>query len=168
MSHADIPNRPLARFSVFTEIQLRHLIAEKTEIEELLEQAFSLPDAVHGGDYLRATGRIWLWYLGSYELVRTMAGAESCFSDRATKKLLELKRYLAKVRMPLAKQEKRGTGKLATDELSSYIHFQASDIGYLIDGELVLFKEAAGKVVDSLMTIAKDDVIAPLSSKYQE
>jgi hypothetical protein len=61
---------------------------------------------------------MWLWTLGTYEVVRTMCQAKSCFSPRVLEGLAQLKKILSAVRMPAAKMEKPGRKAPVTSDRS--------------------------------------------------
>ena len=62
-------------------------------------------EGIVDGDFNLAYGRIWLWILGAYEVVRTMCQARICFSEEYLAKLTTFKTAMADIRIPFAKQE---------------------------------------------------------------
>ena len=105
---------PLTVFSVYTDIQSRIVRGLGQEILASLEVGITPEDGtgkgvVCSGEVIdRCYGQFWLWILGAYEVVRTMSQAEQCFSPRVVIELKGLKKRLAILRMPFAKQELRG------------------------------------------------------------
>ena len=74
-------------------------------------------------------GQFWLWVVGAFEVVRTMAGAKACFSQRVKDELGPLKKTLAFLRMPFAKQEYPGGGKKIGTEASVIIYLLHDNCG---------------------------------------
>ncbi len=102
-----IAQEPLLKFSFYLSGRVNVLYEIGEEIITNLEKGFS--DSIVNHSYVaRAETLMWLWILGAYEIVRTMDQAKVCFSDSVTVELTNLKKYLAKVRIPAAKMEKPG------------------------------------------------------------
>lgn len=108
---------PLIAFSWYLCGRTSVLLYISDEIVENLDRGFTT-EVIHGELIDRAESLMWLWILGAYEVVRTMCQAKSCFSDRAYKELVLLKRKLARVRMPAAKMEKAGQNRPVTSNRS--------------------------------------------------
>lgn len=87
------------------------------EIVENLDQGFS-GECVHANQIERAETLMWLWLLGAYEIVRTMCQSKKCFTQQIFDELSQLKKRLAKVRMPAAKMEKPGSKSPVTSDRS--------------------------------------------------
>lgn len=102
-----VEREPLMAFSLYLSGRVNVLLALKEEILWHLDEGFSAA-RVDGRHVERAESLMWLWMLGSYEIVRTMCQAKGCFSDRALNELVPLKKTLSLVRMPAAKMEKAG------------------------------------------------------------
>lgn len=96
---------PLWQFSPYLWGRVRVLMILAQDIRNELDGAFS--STLQMDKLGRAEANLWLWCLGSYEMVRTMTQAQalSCFSSRVQEALKELKRELEEVRMPAAKME---------------------------------------------------------------
>jgi len=165
-----IPGKPLTKYSVATQLQYEYLISEKDEIEVLLEGTFKNKGEIQASMFLKCNGKIWIWTLGAYELVRTMDESRSCFTSNYHERIHELKLYLAKIRVPFAKQEKRGkrNGKRvhANNEWTVYPLLDQKDLGYEIDGNLVSFRDMSNKFVQVLAPIKEQDIIASLFSTF--
>ena len=99
---------PLMAFSPLTQLQIQCLEEVAIEIEDLLAESMLDPENANGNLINRSYSRMWLWLLGAYEVLRTMAEAKQCFSIQFHARLLDEKRHFAEIRMPLAKQEYRG------------------------------------------------------------
>ncbi len=90
----------------------------------------------------RVYGQFWLWVVGAFEVVRTMAGAKACFSQRVKDELGPLKKTLAFLRMPFAKQEYPGGGKkIGTEASVSDVHKEERDISYRVEDEVFSVRE---------------------------
>lgn len=98
---------PLMAFSVYTVSQVDALHRVATEIKLLSEPWGDVGPIT---DFQRVYGLFWLWVLGSYEVARTMdQNAMRCFSEGARARTAKMKRRLAEIRMPFAKQQLRGS-----------------------------------------------------------
>lgn len=119
---------PLARFSVYTDMQAGYVRAMGLEILERLDQAISeTEDGVQVDDPQALVYRnFWFWTLGAYEVVRTMtdkrSGADRCFAPDLSDRLMDLKQRVADIRMPFAKQEIRGRRQIVTRLRTQLIH----------------------------------------------
>ena len=102
-----VEREPLIGFSHYLSGRANVLLDLADEIIDNLDRAFS-GAVVDGSRVERAESLMWLWILGSYEVVRTMCQAKSCFSDKAFNELSGLKKTLSTIRMPAAKMEKSG------------------------------------------------------------
>jgi hypothetical protein len=102
-----LEREPLLGFSFILSTRNNQLSTVADEILELLDSGIST-ELIDGSKVTKAGILIWLWVLGAYEIIRTMCQAKNCFSTTSMKKLLPLKRKLAKIRMPDSKMEKQG------------------------------------------------------------
>jgi len=115
---AFVAANPLVRFSIYTHLQSQRVIELGSSIKARLD--FILAEQgkadISEGD---AYGDIWLWTLGAYEVVRTMADPkwEGAWSPERYREIVEYKRFLADMRVPFAKQELR-SGKAVSAENS--------------------------------------------------
>src|SRR5215218_6518204 len=103
-----LENHPLLAFSMQTQIQADAVTKLGSEIQELAKQ-FTKPDIAYT-NFRRAHDLFWFWVLGAYEVLRTMDQNGKCFVPELSQKIKLLKRRLAKVRIPFAKQEMNGKG----------------------------------------------------------
>jgi hypothetical protein len=108
---------PLVAFSFYLSGRVHVLLDIADEIVENLDQGFS-GECVHANQIERAETLMWLWLLGAYEIVRTMCQSKKCFTQQIFDELSQLKKTLAKVRMPAAKMEKPGINSPVTSDRS--------------------------------------------------
>jgi hypothetical protein len=89
---------PLLKFSLYTHGQSVALQEVGSDILRLLAEMKVGEGAVDAETARRAYNLFWLWTLGAYEVVRTMSDPKrlGCFSEEASKQLLELKKRLAR------------------------------------------------------------------------
>jgi len=99
---------PLMAFSFYLSGRNNLLLATLDEIIENLDNGFSAEVINQGGAIQKASDLMWFWTLGAYEVIRTISQAKDCFSDRFSKRIIDLKKDLSIARMPSAKMEKRG------------------------------------------------------------
>jgi hypothetical protein len=103
----EVAREPLLAFSFILSTRNNQLSTVADEILDLLDSGIS-ENFIDGGSVTRAGILMWLWTLGSYEIVRTMCQANTCFSSKYMERLKSLKMKLAKIRMPDSKMEKQG------------------------------------------------------------
>lgn len=99
---------PLLAFSLSTCLQIQFLREIATDIRTLTSSAVRTDGPWDGNALAKAQGLFWLWILGAYEVVRTMAQAKQCFAPDALQRIVQEKKHLAQIRMPFAKQEREG------------------------------------------------------------
>ncbi len=102
-----LAREPLMAFSFYLSGRNNVLLMLRDEIIELLDDGFA-EDGIDGTKIGRASDLMWLWTLGAYEVIRTICQAKKCFSQNFYDKAFELKKELAKARIPAAKMEKQG------------------------------------------------------------
>tara|TARA_R110000803_G_scaffold65637_1_gene126785 strand:- start:219 stop:692 length:474 start_codon:yes stop_codon:yes gene_type:complete len=139
-------SKPLAVFSVDTQIQVDYLIKLGGEIDEKLR---SYTGVVHNFD--DTYGRFWLWLLGAYEVTRTLSQHADSLDPNFAQKLKELKQYLAEVRMPFAKQEYRGKGGKIGNDLC-VVSIQ-QDMKFIIDGKPYFARSVIDRVVAFFLSV---------------
>jgi hypothetical protein len=100
-----LSKHPLLKFSLYTDVQVGLLRERGMEIIALLDDACGQDSSCDADAMMRIYGCFWLWVLGSYEVVRTMDEARSCFAPALAERLNAFKRTVGKLRMPFAKQE---------------------------------------------------------------
>ncbi len=101
---------PLAKFSIYTQIQVKHLWKLSIEIFELLDHSMS-DGAFYVGEENNLNhlyGDFWLWVIGSYEVARTISQYSTCFSETYAAEVLAFKRQIVGLRIPFAKLELQG------------------------------------------------------------
>ncbi|MEW8071669.1 MAG: hypothetical protein AB2788_21940 [Candidatus Thiodiazotropha endolucinida] len=107
-------DNPLLSFSIYTSGQANYLIA--LGIDLIKEMRSWKNEVIY--DFNNTYYRYWLWVLGAYEIIRTMDENNECFVETMQVPIKELKIYLAKIRIPFAKQEIRGKKQRVYGELS--------------------------------------------------
>lgn len=98
-----LEQNPLCAFSIYTGAQVNHLGDVASEIRENLDGGVRQT----GLDYPtfnRFYALFWLSVLGAFEVVRTMNEGRACFSVPVQTELKRLKKQLAAIRSPFAKQ----------------------------------------------------------------
>ena len=114
-----LDRNPLMKYSFYASGRIEVLISVRKEIIGELDLAFQHAKSLKFEHIHRAEWLSWLWVLGAYEVVRTMLQAKHCFTEDFTASLIELKKELAKVRMPMAKMERQGKCTPVTSNRSS-------------------------------------------------
>jgi hypothetical protein len=112
---------------------------------------------------------MWFWLLGAYEVVRTMHQAKQCFSERLAADLQDLKKHLARARMPAAKMEKPGRKAPVTSNRSpSGWDYRNRDL--LVNDpeerESITARELLTHFDEVFSSISKTDVISHHSDSY--
>jgi hypothetical protein len=111
---------PLLLFSFATQSQVTAVHELGNEILGLIKQSKTGGRSLDDTKIMRAYNLFWFWVLGAYEVLRTMDQHKKCFTSTIANEINSLKKKLAVVRVPFAKQELRGTGEPISGELSIY------------------------------------------------
>lgn len=111
---------PISRFSIYTHAQASAVIELGASIKEQFDtmiQDGNIVDMSNGNPY----GKVWLWVIGAYEVVRTMSDQKwkGSWSEERYTQIQEYKKRIADLRVPFAKQEHRN-GKAVNHENSIY------------------------------------------------
>ena len=158
---------PLIAFSFFLAGRVHVLFDVAGEIIENLDQGF-LEAPVNGDRIARAESLMWLWILGTYEVVRTMCQAKDCFSERALDQLMQFKKTLSSVRMPAAKMEKAGRKVPVSSNRSASGWDVAGKDLFINDPESidVRARSLLQEFDRVFSSITKDDVLGPHEASY--
>lgn len=170
-----LTENPLIGFSVYTHIQSKTLQTLRQEIIQCFEAGmYTLSGdgetpCVDGELVNRAYGLFWLWVLGAFEIVRTMCQAEQCFSSRVIGDLKDIKRRLALLRMPFAKQELAGKSVPVGAEPSIYrIVGSPPDFWYQVSGQEFSVRQLLDEFAIVLSKINRSDVLANHRTSYAQ
>ena len=157
-----IEKNPLLKFSVYTSIQCTIINDLGNRIAMTLAETISSDeDGIKIiGNYMDAYGQFWLWVLGAYEIIRTMAEAKRCFDDETYQKIKELKGYLAYIRMPFAKQRFRGDNVSSIRGVSSISNFCAKtkDFSFEISGKEFYVREVMQRFRETTSSIGLGNI----------
>jgi hypothetical protein len=161
---------PVSFFSFYLSGRVSVLSALADEIIENLERGFSAP-RTNFESVARAESLMWLWLLGTYEVVRTMHQAKQCFSERVEGDLGSLKKLLAIVRMPAAKMEKAGRRSPVTSNRSPS-GLDASNRDLLVndpeDNKDVSARFLLAEFDRVFCKITRSDILATHEQSYEE
>ena len=150
---------PLSRFSMYSQFQAEYLIEIADDISIKIDDLLMIENTIDGANFKKTYGYITLWIFGSYELIRTLCQPkDDTFSDEFKVKILELKKDLSVVRVPLAKQERKGKNVPASEQ--TYIKefdFKNKDISFNIDNSKSI-KTLIGEFKTLIESIKSDDV----------
>lgn len=144
-----ISQNPLVRFSIYTYLQSQTLIrfgnSIKLQFDLILKEPGKL-DLPKGDSY----GDIWLWFVGAYEVVRTMADPKwkGSWSPQKHQEIVEFKKRIADIRVPFAKQELRSSRAVNAEnsifgvdhERRTYL-FKIGDQIFDVRAEIEFFEE---------------------------
>jgi hypothetical protein len=135
-------NKPLLLFSVFSQIQADNLIDIGNDISKRISRMLRINGQI-GPEFNKTYGYLSLWILGAYELVRTLDAENNTFKKETKDKINSYKKKIAKIRVPIAKQELAGKEKVrVTIPQSVYgIDFKKKDLQFKIGDEDFYFKE---------------------------
>jgi len=151
--------KPLIAFSSYTAIQVDTLNETAQAIASLLDSSFQ-HGSIDGVEFHQVYGSFWLWVLGAYEVTRTMCQARKCFSTTAGNRICDLKRRLAKLRMPFAKQEYEGTGEPIRNEASVHgVNTSLKDLSFDVDGNGYSVRATLYEFRDTMAGIGRADVL---------
>ena len=152
-----LSDNPLLLFSEYSQVQLQSLRLVREELRDLKPVEAS-NGTWNGGNFERYYSFFWLWVLGAYECLRTMDQHRVCFSQRVQMKVTELKKKVAILRMPFAKQELQGEITTGPKAKPTKFHGESSVIG-VRNGYVF---EVAGQEIES--EVLMDDVLGFLTS----
>lgn len=151
---------PFLKFSVYTQVQVQQLTMVSDEIVGILER-----NTVGGiiVDAHRSYGLFWLWVLGAYEVIRTMAEHKQCFSEPLRQKIGELKKELVKVRIPFAKQQLRGQNRAVGSEPSVVgLGEDHKDLLFEVEGSSVSCRTMLKRFNDFIRSVDHEEVLHDL------
>jgi hypothetical protein len=146
-----LQKHPLVRFSLYTSIQANVLTDLGETLLSNMDQSLAEDGKVQSpfNDFY---GKFWLWTIGAYEVVRTMAGAKHCFVPDAHERVVKFKHHIATLRMPFAKQQLRGKDHIINAEASiSGFDFPRRDVVFEVDGARV----SARTLIEDFLALIK-------------
>jgi hypothetical protein len=159
---------PLLAFSPLTHLQVAALLALGDEIKDLISASVTGTSTVDGTTLNQAYARLWLWVLGAYDVLRTMSQAKACFTDDVAAQLIEEKRYLARLRMPLSKQEFAGVkAPSGLAGLLCGVDTSAKDVSFTIGNEVYSANSVIARFAALISSIKLSDIKARHSDSYQ-
>ena len=152
---------PLLRFSVYTELQAQIILKLGEKIDVLVKASFLKEKNINGKYISQAHGNFWLWILGAFEILRTMADAKSCWSEAKYSEIKKLKIKISKIRGPFAKQTLNEKGlPVVNAELSIVIfNTEKCDFGYKIGETVFLQRELIEEFRQLIKSFKTEDVI---------
>ncbi|TSE13456.1 hypothetical protein C1D09_003845 [Mesorhizobium intechi] len=156
--------KPLLAFSLYTQAQADKLQRMRDEIEALMADTGT--NEVFN-EWQRATDFFWFFTLGAYEVLRTMDQHNRCFVPLVGSKITEMKRRIAPLRMPFAKQEYQGGGGPIGGE-NSIVGFKNGSFQYRVGDTVFDVRETMAAVCDFLGGIKRDDVLAAMPIAKRE
>lgn len=158
-----IEENPLAKFSIYTLLQAEELVVLGKSIKSTFDKIIlrdNLVDLTEGDPY----GKIWLWVLGTYEVIRTMADAKwkRCWSNQKYEEIVEFKRHLAHLRVPFAKQEHRTGGPLGNE--NSVFAFESTNASFIyrVKDRTFNVREEIDRFESLVRGISSNDVLRDL------
>lgn len=153
---------PLFAFSLYSASQVKDLALVRQDLIEMLPKK-DVDGTMAWTDSKRYFAYFWLWVLGAYEVLRTMDENGHCFSESARQKIAEMKRKVAVLRIPFAKQQLRGEKKGKTKfhaEISAVGH--TNGLTYEVSGERFNSETLMEEVMVVLQSIKLDDIVQSL------
>ncbi|WOB06868.1 hypothetical protein [Piscinibacter gummiphilus] len=158
---------PLAKFSVYTQVQIQHLWKLANEIKQTLDA--SVQDGIfYAGkenNLNRVYGDFWLWVLGAYEVVRTMSHYSTCFSESYSAEVVAFKKQIATLRMPFAKLQFQGSDKPINGEASIYsMDTEAKDLSFRIAEKIFSVRPLISEFERITKEVKLEDVLFDLRS----
>ncbi len=111
---------PLFAFSFDTGMQVARLARMETRLTNIARTWVKTPDGRIIHDHDDYVDFFWFWLLGAYEVTRVMKQHQECFHSSLRPMIVDVNVKLAKLRIPMAKQELRGkSGSLVNPEVSA-------------------------------------------------
>ena len=146
-----VQENPLILFSSYTDAQYKWLIEIRKDILKMLKKE-TYSTKMHG--------LVWLWFLGAYEMLRTMDDekAKDCFSKVIKTDLTKLKIKFAEIRMCFAKQEyRRNSDDYIHNEISAY-GYGNGDISFKIKDKIYSFNSMSKELIEFINKIQPIDI----------
>jgi hypothetical protein len=155
-------DEPLLIFSFYTVNQIGTLQSLGNEITEMLNASITVQEngEIRFEKFTKLYGLFWLWTLGAYEVIHTMASAKGCFLINVRQRLEKLSKKLAKIRAPFAKQKISGLEIPTPGEPSvSGIDGKKKDISFFIQGETYWARSLINEFSELVKSIRREDVL---------
>ena len=171
-----LKGRPLLKFSLYTATQVETLKAFGKELLGDFDAGVTYSEETKQPIFERKLvsdgyAKFWLWLLGAYEVVRTMAQAPECFSPNLVEELRKLKKRLSKIRMPFAKQEIAGQDVPVYNELSiADVEANPADLVFVVQSERISARSLVEDFIANFDAIRGEEVLLDhrLSNRYKE
>ncbi len=153
-------DNPLATFSIYTQAQYDALERTRDQLRSYcpLVGADGIVSAAAFREYYDL---FWLWTLGAYEVLRTMAAHPGCFSGEAFSRILSLKMQAANLRVPFAKQELRGQKRGAANRFYSENSIKGVENGltFVINDQHIESEQFMDEVLRGMRAIQPEDIV---------
>ncbi|MCL1636144.1 hypothetical protein M2650_16095 [Luteimonas sp. SX5] len=162
-----LKKHPLIAFSPLTDFQVTSLLDVAVEVERLLDAAVISDQSVDGVTLNKGYALLWLWVLGAFEVLRTMAQARICFSEDLAERIVIQKRYLSRLRMPLSKQEFQG--KAVASGLTGFlsgVDTKSRDVSFDVGGVSYSARTMLHDFRSLISTVSPTDIKARHDSTY--
>ena len=152
-----LQTNPLLAFSIYTHVQADYVLSTGAELVRTLDR---FGEQIDAQEFQRAYGQFWLWILGAYEVVRTLDQHAASFAPSFAERVKSLKVALAKVRIPFAKQEYRGSSARSIYSDLSVTDVNR-DLAFVIDGSNVSAKAEIQRFTDFVSSVRLSDITGP-------
>ena len=126
---------PLTKFSIYTDIQVRIINQLGTKICTTISDWKDVTSGIDAATFDEAYGNFWLWVLGAFEIARTMDQSRTSFVDSLHEPMAKIKRRLAQLRTPFAKQKLTSRKEIYTE--LSVVNFDGTGLKFKVDGETI-------------------------------
>ena len=155
-----LAQNPLCTFSIFTGVQVNHLSDIAVEIRYNLDRGVQ-EKGIDYPTFNRFYALFWLWVLGAFEVTRTMHEGRVCFSKPVQDELKQLKKRLATIRSPFAKQKSVDPDVLFRTENSiSGTDSARKDYCFTIGGEQIWARSLIDEFERVMRSIRGEDVLS--------
>ncbi len=144
----------LLAFSLFTDVQLRALMRCGDKLNEISSDWYSGICK----DFNEYYDLFWLWTLGAYEVLRTMDQHKQCFGEETAAATNQMKKDVAKLRMPFAKQELAGKKDKPIRGENSGVAITSRGITFSVEGNEYASNIFVRKVLDHLESIKLENI----------
>lgn len=159
---------PLMGFSVYSHTQVETLQLLGKEVLDIMDNAIT-EGCIEGKFIQKVYGLFWLWILGAYEVIRTMTQANICFSEQFSVNLQTLKKQIALLRIPFAKQEYPGKNTPIANEASIYsVDTVKKDIKYEVKENILSTRELINEFESLFSTMTYKDVLYDHRESYKK
>ena len=155
-----LQEKPLINFSLYTSLQVDTIVEFGKKITDQFDSTISLPNRVDMSSP-DIYGQVWLWVIGTYEIIRTMAepNFKNSWNEDTYSRINDYKMKLSGLRVPFAKQQLRRKPDAVQHECSIYsIDFENKSYIYMAEGKTYNIRTMINEFNELIKSITTEDI----------